>query len=64
MHAEALCIADQADKLSKEFTTPFGIGIMPQSKITAISHRAFQGVLEAHFQASQIYRNMQKGRLE
>ena len=40
-------IADQADKLSKEFTTPLGIGIMAESKITAISHRAFQGVLEA-----------------
>ena len=57
-------IADQADKLAKEFTTPLGIGIMAESKITAISHRAFQGVLESHYSSSQIYRNMQKGRLE
>ena len=57
-------IASQADHLSMEFMTPLGIGIIAESKITAISYRAFQGVLEAHFQASQIHRNMKKGRLE
>ena len=33
-------IADQAETLSKEFTTPLGIGILAESKITAIAHRA------------------------
>ena len=41
-------IADQAETLSKEFTTLLGIGIMAQSKITAIAHRAFEGVLKSN----------------
>ena len=57
-------IADQAETLSKEFTTPLGIGIMAQSKITAIAHRAFEGVLKSHYMASQIYKNLEKGKLE
>ena len=53
-------IADQAETLSKEFTTLLGIGIMAQSKITAIAHRAFEGVLKSHYMASQIYKNLEK----
>ena len=37
---------------------------MAESKITGISHRAFQGVLEVHYQALKIYCNMKKHRLE
>ena len=57
-------IADQAEILSKEFTTPLGMGILAQSKITAIAHRAFEGVLKSHYVASQIYKNLEKGKLE
>ena len=57
-------VSDLADKLAKEFTTPLGIGVMSQEKITSIAHRAFLGVLQSHYESEQIYRNMQKHRLE
>ena len=57
-------VSNLADKLAKEFTTPLGIGIMSQEKITSIAHRAFLGVLQSHYESEQIYRNMQKHRLE
>ena len=41
-------VSDLSDKLAKEFTTPLGIGIMSEAKITSIAHRAFLGVLESH----------------
>ena len=51
-------VSNLADKLAKEFTTPLGIGIMSQEKITSIAHRAFLGVLQSHYESEQIYRNM------